>query len=122
MNTCTFIGRFTNDPELKSVKTADGDINTNVVNFRLAITRKFKKGNGELGKQTNFLDFEAWDSGAEVIVKNFRKGDPIIIHASARSDVYEFTNQDNETKRINTVRFRVEKFEFVPSKIDHEEE
>lgn len=110
MNTCHFIGRFTHDPELKKVPRTDGGAETSVVNFRLAISRKFKKNSGESGTQTNLLDFEVWDSAAEVVANNFKKGDTIIItNASARNEFYE----DQETgRKFNLIRFRVEKFEF----------
>lgn len=106
MNKCHFTGRFTADPVVKKV----GDNQTSVLNFTLAITRKFKKsGTGELGKQVNFLNFEAWDSGAETIARDFQKGDPITVHASARS----YTWEKDGVKHDKTV-FRVEEFEYVP--------
>ena len=105
MNKCHFMGRFVKDPTI--VTTSD---NKSVLNFTLAVTRKFKKaGTGELGKQVYFLDFEAWDTGAQTIARDFRKGDPIIVHASARSNTYE-----KDDRKITRVVFRVEEFEYIP--------
>lgn len=108
MNECHFIGRFVHDPELREVPRSDGG-STHVVNFRLAVPRSFKTSNG-LGKQTNLLDFEVWDTAAEFVADNFRRGDTIIItHASARNEMYE---DDDTGKKFNRIRFRVEHFEF----------
>ena len=108
MNVCIFIGRFTKTPELTQVKTGDEGRTTNVVNFKLAVTRKFKKHGGESSKQVVYLDFEAWDTGAEVIAKHFAKGDPIIVYTSARNNTFETA----EGIRVSKIVFRVEKFDF----------
>ena len=81
MNECDFIGNFTTDPILQKMH----DDKISVLNFRIAVHRKFKSGAGELKKETSFLDMEAFDSGAETIVRNFRKGDTIFIKACARN-------------------------------------
>ena len=107
MNKCHFIGRFTLDPEVEKIVN-DNDRETSVVNFTLAINRRFRKNNGEIGKNVVYLDFEAWDSGAEVICKNFRAGHAIIVHASARSTPIEAYDGSN----VNKVTFRVEEFSF----------
>lgn len=93
MNKCCFIGRLTDEPVITR------DNNTIKVNFEIALTRRFKKSNGELGRQIDYIKCEAWDSGAEVIARSFKKGDLIVIHASARSI-------------SNSVVFRVTEFEF----------
>ena len=111
MNQCHFIGRFVSDPQLKSVDKIDGK-NTSVCNFKLAISRRFKKTNGEIGTQTVFLAFEIWDTGAEVVCKSFNKGDLIIVHCSARVNAY----RDKESGRqLEQVVFRVNDFEFPSS-------
>ena len=108
MNECHFIGRFTADPELKKVST-DSNKDTSVVNFTLAINRKFRKNSGESGKHVVFLPFEAWDTGAEVICNNFCKGDPIIIErSSARNNNF----QNSDGIKVSKIVFRVEKFQF----------
>jgi len=98
MNQCTFIGRLTHDPVTKEFE------NAKVCNFSLAITRKFKKRDGTPSSQTEFLPFEAWDTGGETIQKFFGKGDWIIVYASAKSRV-----DKDGVKRIS---FRVNQFEF----------
>lgn len=95
------IGRFTSDPELRQTKNG-----VNYVKFRLAVNRKVKK-EGKLVDQADFFDYEAWDTGAELIARHFKKGHLIIVHCSAKTDEYEKDGQ-----RIRNVVFRVDKFDF----------
>lgn len=104
MNSCTFIGRLVREPELKEVA------GKHLLDFSVAISRKYKTKSGEKAEETSFLDFQAWDSGAETIAKYFKKGDPIILHASAKQDRWQV---DGQTR--SRVIFRVNTFEFVPS-------
>lgn len=107
MNSCHFVGRFTHNPVL----TPNEDNTANACYFTLAIVRKFKRNNGETGEQTNFIDFEVWDSAADVITRNFRKNDMIVIdNASARNT---FVEDEDSGKRYNITRFRVERFSSI---------
>lgn len=108
MNECHFMGRLMHDPELKAV----GPKGTPVVNFTIALNRKFKKANGETESEPIKLRCEAWDTGAETIARHLRKGDPIIVHCSARND--EWTDKDGNPK--STIKFRVNHFDFVLAK------
>lgn len=103
MNICHFLGRLTRDPELED---ANG---TSLLRFTIAVSRKYKTQGGEKKEDTSFLDFVAWDKGAEAISKFFKKGDNIIVHASAKQEVWEKDGQ----KRSKIV-FRCENFEFPP--------
>jgi single-strand DNA-binding protein len=52
---------------------------------------------------------EAWDTGAETIYKNFRKGDKILTYASVKTDRWT----DAEGKQRSKLKFRVDRFEFL---------
>lgn len=110
MNKCTFIGNLTRDPELRKTNS-----DVSVVNFGLAINRRFKR-NGETVQEVTFLDCEAWDTGADLINKFFQKGDPIIIEdASVRNESWE----DKATGQKRTkLKFRVNQFGFPPKSKD----
>jgi single-strand DNA-binding protein len=116
MNLCIFGGSFVRKPELKHV----GPDNTPVTNFSIAVNRKFKKRNSdEMQKEVTYINCEAWDSGAETIVRNCNKGDYIVIYASAKSDTWK----DKETGQNRSgVKFRVDRFEFVPGVKRHTED
>lgn len=94
-------GRFTKDPVIKSVG------NSRVVEFRLAMNEFRKsKETGESVKMTNFFDFEAWDTAADIITKNCQKGTRILVEAKPRQEQWK-DKEDNPRSRIF---FRVEEF------------
>lgn len=107
MNECIFMGNITHDPELRTVGTQG----TQVLNFSIAVNRKYKRGNGEDVKETTYIPCEAWDSGAETIHRHFKKGSPIIVFCSAKQEKWE----DKDGNKRSTIKFRVNRFEFVPS-------
>jgi single-strand DNA-binding protein len=114
MNLCLFGGNFVRKPELKKV----GEDKVSVVNFTLAVNRKYSSRTGEQQKEVSFLDCEIWDSGAEAIANNCDKGDYILIYASAKNESWT----DNDTgKKRSRVKFRVDRFEFVPGTKRHKE-
>ena len=100
MKSCNYIGRCGADPELNDVN------DTSVVRFTLAINEYRKSRDGEKNKNVNYLDFEAWDTGATTIGKYCRKGDEIAVLASARQDKWT----DKEGNRRSKIKFRVNKF------------
>jgi single-strand DNA-binding protein len=111
MNLCLFGGNFVRKPELKKVGTDQ----VSVVNFSIAVNRKFNARSGEQKKEVTYVDCEAWDSGAETIARNCDKGDYIIIYASAKNESWT----DNDGKKRSRVKFRVDRFEFVPGTRRH---
>jgi single-strand DNA-binding protein len=104
MNQCHFMGNLTRDPELKSLAN-----NKRVVNFGIAVSRRFKRGT-QTAKETSFLDCVAWDTGADLIAKHFKKGDKIIVHCSVQTDTWE-DKKTGEPK--SKLKFRVNQFDFV---------
>lgn len=106
MNNCVFLGRLTRDPELKYIPSG-----TAVVNFSLAINRRFKKSDGSSENEVAYIDCEAWDSGAETLNEHFQKGDPILIEASLKQDRWETENGEKRSK----LKFRVNRFHFMPN-------
>lgn len=109
MNICLFVGKLANDPELREIN------NTFVVNFSLAVEEYRKDKEGEKHRRVDFLDFEAWDSGATTIAKHFKKGDMLIIEAEARQHKW-ITNDQKRQKVI----FRVKTFKSSGCKTDQQ--
>jgi single-strand DNA-binding protein len=108
MNECIFLGNLVHNPELKTITKADGG-ETSVCNFTIAVSRKFKKNNGESGKQVSYIPCELWDKAAVLVSEHFKKGSPILVRASARNDSY--TTSDG--RKVSQIKFRVESFEFI---------
>ena len=107
MNLCIFGGNFVRDPELKNV----GAEQVAVVNFTIAVNRKFTNKDKEKKNEPTYIDCEIWDSGAETIARNCKKGDFLIVYASAKNETWkDKTSGENRSK----MKFRVDRFEFVP--------
>lgn len=102
VNTCILGGRLVRDPELRQLQSG-----VSVVNFTVAVPERPYKKNGERIQNVTFVPCEAWDSGAETIAKYFKKGDPIIIRASMKTD--SWTKDGEKRSRISC---RVEEFWF----------
>jgi single-strand DNA-binding protein len=102
-------GNLTRDPELRMVQS--GNKQVAVVRFTLAMNRSFKRPDGSWDEQADFIPCEAWDSGAEKIVKDFTKGDRMTIKGSVRSDQWE---DKNTGEKRSSLKVRVSGFRKVP--------
>jgi single stranded DNA-binding protein len=91
---------LTRDPKL--VQTTG----SKVVNFGIATNRFYKRSDGESSVESTYLDMEAWDSGAEKIAEIFKKGDPILVEASAKNSLW--VDKDGVEQR--KIVFRVSRF------------
>ena len=99
MNVVSLVGNLTRDPEFKNVGT------TNVCNFGLALNRQTKNG-----KETTFVNVEAWGKTAENIAKYFTKGKPILIQGRLKLDEWEDKTSHQKRSKLKVV---AERFEFV---------
>lgn len=102
MNICCFVGKLVADPELKETN------NTYVVNFSLAVEDYRKDKEGEKHRRVDYLDFEAWDTGATTIAKHFKKGELLAIEAEARQ--HKWVSGDQKRQKVV---FRVKTFKAV---------
>lgn len=95
MNQIIVTGRLTASPELK--QTQNG---TSVCRFSVAVPRNFNK------KETDFLDVTAWRQAAEVVCRNFQKGQSIAVVGEVNVQTYEQNGQNRRAWQI--VASRVE--------------
>ncbi len=107
MNIVVLKGNLARDPESREV-TANGRTTT-VVNFSIAVSRFFKKQDGTKDKDVTFIACEAWDTGAETIAKYVKKGDPILVHGSLKTE--SWPDKDNPEKKHSRTKVRVERFD-----------
>lgn len=103
MNITILKGNLARDPELREVQT--NGKSTFVVNFTIAVSREYTKANGEKDKITTFVPCEAWDSGAEIIGRSLKKGDPVMVEGSLRNDSWE-----KDGVKHNSLKIRVNNF------------
>jgi single-strand DNA-binding protein len=104
LNRVLLMGNMTRDPQLSYLPSQ-----TAVVEFGLAINRKFKKQDGTQGEEICFVDCQMFGKRAETIQKYFKKGEPIFVEGRLKFDSWQA--QDGTKK--SRLRVFVENFEFV---------
>lgn len=111
INTCTIMGRISNDLELK--KSSKGNY---ILNFSVACERFISKDD----KDVDFIRCVAFNKTAEFIYDYFSKGRMIAIQGNIRTGAYD---DDNGTRHYTTDVI-VEKVSFTgePKKDDNYEE
>jgi single-strand DNA-binding protein len=106
-NKVMLMGNLTRDPQLSYTPNQ-----TAVVDFGLAINRKWESKDGQAKSETCFVDLRMFGRRAEVVNKYCAKGDPLFIEGRLTFDSWEA--QDG-TKR-SKLRVTVENFEFISSR------
>ena len=103
-NKILLMGNLTRDPQLSYLPSQ-----TPVVEFGLAVNRRWTGKDGSKKEETCFVDCRAYAGTAETINKYLSKGKPIFVEG--RLDFNSWTATDG-TKRSKH-RVTVEKFEFL---------
>ena len=100
MNNCSFTGRLTAKPELKSTPSGKS-----VCNFTLAVERKFKDANGE--KAVDYIEFVAWNSQSTFLCQWFDKGVRVAVTGELQTRMYEKDGKNNKVYEVlvSTVEF-----------------
>ena len=89
MNNIIITGNICHDLEIKT----SGE--TKILNFTVAVRRKFKNKNGEF--ETDFIRCVAFNKQAEFITNYFKKGSPILIQGNLQTNTYETENGEKRT-------------------------
>ncbi len=105
INNVTLTGRITKDLEKK--ETGKG---TSVVNFSLAVDRRFKNANGE--HDADFISIQAWGLTADLLCKYCGKGSLIGIEGRIQTRNYE----NNQGQRVYVTEVVAENVTFLDSK------
>ncbi len=96
LNKCFLIGNLTRDPELKY--TPQG---TAVCKFGLAVSRKFKGGDGQMQEQTTFFNIVVWGKQGENCSKFLSKGRSVFIEG--RIDIRDYETQDGQKRKATEI-------------------
>ncbi len=108
LNKVNLMGRLTRDPELRYTAS-----NIPVVNFTLAVNRRFKQGDE---RQADFIGCIAWNKTAEFVNKYFRKGQQVVVSGRLQSRTWE----DNEGRRHYATEVVAEETYFAEPKIGNQ--
>lgn len=92
MNIVMLAGNLTRDVETKTL-----DSGAAVANMGLAVSRKFKRKDGENGEEVLFVDLVVFGKQAENCGKYLHKGDPVLIEGRLKYE--EWTDKDTDKKR-----------------------
>lgn len=105
INNVTLTGRITKD--LEKHQTNKG---TPVVNFSLAVDRRFKDSNGN--READFIGIQAWGMTADLLCKYCGKGSLIGIEGRIQTRNYE----NNQGQRVYVTEVVAENVTFLDSK------
>lgn len=108
MNKVVLMGRLTKDPEVRYTHTS----NTMVVNFTIAVNRRFVKEGEE--RQADFIPIIAWNKLAEFCSKYFVKGQQVGIIGRIQTRNWE----DEQGQKHYTTEVVAEEAYFAESKRD----
>ncbi len=106
-NKVMLMGNLTRDPQLR---TLPGGNNTNVAEFGLATSRRFRTHDGEDREDVCFVDCTAFGKQADVIAQFCTKGKPIFIEGRLKFDSWDDKNGGGKRSKLSVV---VESFQFV---------
>lgn len=103
LNKVMLMGNLTRDPQLSYLPSQ-----TPVVEFGMAVSRKYKKQDGTMAEDTCFVDCQMFGKRAETVNKYFKKGDPIFVEGRLKFDSWE-----KDGRKFSKLRVFVENFEFL---------
>jgi single-strand DNA-binding protein len=96
MNLVVMRGNLVANPEL--VTLPSGAVTTK---FTVAVNRDFVRADGTRDSKVAYVPCQAWDSGAKVIAKYYKKGDPILLEGALETVKWV---SDGETRTRLCVR------------------
>lgn len=96
MNSCNFVGRLCNDPELR--RTQDG---TAVCSYSLAVKRPMVKDT------TDFIDIVSWRQSAEYLCQYGHKGDVVAVTGTLQPRSWT-DKEGNKRKTFEVITTSVE--------------
>ena len=103
-NKIILIGNLTRDPQLSYLPSQ-----TAVVEFGMAVNRKWKNKDGDDKSEVCFVDCKAFGRTAENINKYLHKGDPLFIEGRLSFDSWTAQDGSKRSKHSATV----ERFQFI---------
>ncbi len=103
-NKVLLLGNLTRDPEGRTMPSG-----TRVVNFTLAVNRKYRTQDNEPKEDPLFIDIEAFGQQAEVLERHVAKGSPLFVEGRLRLEKWKTNTGENRSK-ISVV---LESFQFI---------
>lgn len=95
LNRVQLIGRVGKEPESKT--TAN---DRHLCTFTLAVDRRWKDKSGEVKKETDWFNIEAWSKLAEFCDKYVHKGELVFLEGKLRTQKYESNGETRTFTKI----------------------
>lgn len=114
MNICSFTGRITKDPELKTAQNG-----SNYLKFCLAVKRRAKSGDHPI---SDFVDCIAFDKTAELIATYCKKGAMIGVSGRLQTGSYEVNGEKRKSSEIVVIELDFLEPKSQPAKTDDSEQ
>ncbi|MEK7792950.1 MAG: single-stranded DNA-binding protein [Candidatus Hydrogenedentota bacterium] len=97
-------GNLTRDPELKYLPSGMA-----VCKLGLAVTHRYKTKEGEQREDTLFINIDTWSKSAEYCGQNLKKGMPILVEGTLRSDEWEDKASGQKRTAIKVTSERIQR-------------
>jgi single-strand DNA-binding protein len=110
LNKVMLIGNLTRDAELRYIPSGSA-----VLEFRLAVSRKYKKPDGQEVEETCFVDVNLWGKRGEAVSQYLTKGKPLFVEGRLQLD--EWDDKESGQKR-SKLRVVAENIEFLGGRND----
>lgn len=110
LNKVMLIGNLTRDSELKYLPSGSA-----ILEFRLAVSRKFKKADGTDGEETCFVDVSLWGKRGEAVAQYLTKGKPLFVEGRLKLDEWEDKESGAKRSKLTVV---AENIEFLGGRSD----
>ena len=94
-NRVQIIGRLGKDPENRTTRNG-----TTYTVFSVAVERRWKSREGELRKETDWFNVEAWGKLGEICLSYLSKGRLVFVEGRLRTDRYE---HEGETRYFTKI-------------------
>jgi single-strand DNA-binding protein len=99
LNKVLLIGRLTRDPESRYTPSGAA-----VLNFGIAVNRRFRDQSGEWRDDTCFVNCVAWQKLAERLAETLKKGSAVLVEGRLQSRSWETQDgQKRNTIEVNAL-------------------
>jgi single-strand DNA-binding protein len=110
LNKVMLIGNLTRDAELRYIPSGSA-----VLEFRLAVNRKYKKPDGTEVDETCFVDVSLWGKRGEAVSQYLTKGKPLFVEGRLQLDEWDDKESGQKRSKLKVV---AENIEFLGSRSD----
>jgi len=104
INSVVIAGNLTKDPIIRETLT-----NTPVVNFNVAVNRRYKDSNNQSQEDVCYIGIVAWNKLAESCKDHLKKGNAVLIDGELQSRT--FKTEDNKSRTI--VEIKAKRIQFL---------